>query len=105
MQIFSKYENDYHSACNKFRNERKMFYNELKDIDFLDVIESQANYFLCEVTSKYTSSSLTKTLLEEHNILIKDCSTKTAFDGRDYIRIAIRDRADNHTLYEILKTL
>lgn len=105
MQIFSKYENDYHSACNKFRSEREAFFKELSDIDFIKVIESQANYFLCEVTSRYTSSSLTQTLLEQHNILIKDCSTKTAFQGRDYIRIAIRNRADNHTLYEILKTL
>lgn len=105
MQIFAKYEKDYQEACDKFIEERTLFFNELQQIPFLRVIKSQANYFLCEVTVKYTSTELTRILLEKADILIKDCSTKSAFDGKNYIRIAIRDRKDNSRLVEMLKTL
>ena len=105
MQIFAKYKKDYDIACEKFIEERELFFNELRQIPFLRVIKSQANYFLCEVTGKYTSTDLARFLLEKSNILIKDCSTKSAFDGRGYIRIAIRDRHDNHILVETLKEL
>ena len=105
MQIFAKYEKDYQEACNKFIEERQLFFNELQQILFLRVIKSQANYFLCEVTKKYTSTELTRLLLEKADILIKDCSTKSAFDNRNYIRIAIRDRKDNSKLVETLKKL
>ena len=105
MQIFAKYEKDYQEACDKFIEERQLFFNELQQISFLRVIKSQANYFLCEVTKKYTSTELTRLLLEKADILIKDCSTKSAFDNRNYIRIAIRDRKDNSKLVETLKKL
>ena len=105
MQIFAKYEKDYQEACDKFIEERQLFFNELQQISFLRVIKSQANYFLCEVTKKYTSTELTRLLLEKADILIKDCSTKSTFDNRNYIRIAIRDRKDNSKLVETLKKL
>jgi histidinol-phosphate/aromatic aminotransferase/cobyric acid decarboxylase-like protein len=66
------------------------------------VIPSQANYFLCEVTKRFTSKELAVRLLEEHEILIKDCSGKSAFGGGNYIRLAIRNREDNHKLVDAL---
>ena len=105
MQIFNKYEKDYQNACDKFIQERKLFYNELKEIPFLRVIPTQANYFLCEVTGKYTSHQLTEILLRDSNILIKDCGQKSAFAGKNYIRIAIRNREDNSSLINKLKEL
>ena len=105
MQIFEKYEKDYLTACRLFREERALFLAELRTIPFLRVIPSQANYFLCEVTGRFSSRELAIRLLKEHTLLIKDCSTKKAFDGRNYIRIAIRNRQDNHSLVEALKSL
>ncbi len=105
MQIFNKYEKDYFDACDKFIAERELFYNELKEIPFLRVIPSQANYFLCEVTGRFTSAELTGLLLQKYNILVKDCGGKSAFSGLNYIRIAVRDRNDNHYLYSTLKAL
>ena len=105
MQIFNKYEKDYFEACDKFIAERDTFYNELKAIPFLRVIPSQANYFLCEITDRFTSKELTGILLDKFNLLIKDCSGKSAFGKRNYIRIAVRDRKDNHYLTEMLKKL
>ena len=105
MQIFGKYESDYKMACEKFVAERSRFFKSLQRISFLRVIPSQANYFLCEVTNKYTSSELTRILLCENDILIKDCGTKKAFGGRNYIRIAVRGKEENNKLVEVLLSL
>ena len=105
MQIFGKYENDYKAACAKFVAERDRFFMALKEVPYLRVIPSQANYFLCEVKEKYTSSELAEVLLSKYNILIKDCGSKSAFAGRNYVRIAVRDTADNDSLLSALKTL
>lgn len=105
MQIYEKYSNDYATACRLFKEERKKFERELAEVPYIKVVPSQANYFLCEVTARYTSRELAIRLMKDYGILIKDCSTKKSFDGRNYIRLAIRDRKDNHSLTEALKEL
>lgn len=105
LQIFGKYAKDYKRACHKFRQERARFMDELNKISFIRVIPSQANYFLCELKGKYTSYELTRTLLAEFNILIKDCGTKKAFANGNYVRIAVRDEKDNNRLVEALRRL
>lgn len=106
MQIYGKYEKDYARSCDKFREERAIFAKELESVPFLRVIPSQANYFLCELTGRFSSRELALRLLTEHNILIKDCSAKKGFPSdRQYVRIAIRDRHDNNKLSKALNTL
>lgn len=105
MQIYEKYHKEYLAACEAFRTERKIFYKELQTIPYLRVIPSQANYFLCEVTDRFTSRELAIRLLNEHNILIKDCSGKAACKNTNYVRIAIRDRKDNQYLINTLKLI
>lgn len=104
MQIYEKYHKEYLKACEAFREERKLFYDELQEVPYLHVIPSQANYFLCEVIGGNLSArELAVQLLSDYDILIKDCSSKAAFNNRNFIRLAIRDRKDNHTLVEALK--
>ena len=105
MQIFTKYAADYRRACEKFQEERARFYEALQSISYLRVIPSQANYFLCEVLSPHNSHDLAVRMLNEQNILIKDCSTKKAFNGRSYIRVAVRNNEDNDRLVAGLKKL
>lgn len=102
LQIYSKYDRDYRNAAAKFVLERERFREELATVPFLTVYDSQANYFLCRLTGGITSSELARILLCEHDILVKDCSTKKGFEGRNYIRIAIRNREDNSKLVKAL---
>lgn len=105
MQIYEKYHKDYLHACELFREERKKFFKELQQIPYLHIIPSQANYFLCKlITDKFTSTELAVKLLAHNDILIKDCCSKSAFNNGNYIRLAIRNRKDNHKLVEALKT-
>ncbi len=106
MQIFNKYEADYVKSCESFRSERDIFFRELSEVDFIRVIPSQANYFLCEITGRFTAKQLTRELLSSFNILIKDCSSKKGFENSgEYVRIAIRDRKDNSALVTALRSL
>lgn len=105
MQIYDKYSGDYNLACKKFIAERNRFLHELTAIPWLKVVPSQANYFLCKVNAPHTSGELTRRLLLEHDILIKDCNSKNALKERNYIRIAIRDQRDNDCLVKALKEL
>ena len=104
LQIFGKYEKDYIKACRNFVVERESFYYELCKIPYLYVVPSQANYFLCEVIDKYTSTELVQKLIE-HDVIVSDCGRKNNMNGRNLVRLAIRGREDNLKLISILKTL
>lgn len=101
LQIYEKYHKDYLEACELFWVERNRFLRRLGEIPFLTVYSSQANFILCKVTDKYTSHELTLKLLE-NNILVKDCGSKKALEGKNYIRIAVRDSKDNDYLVDTL---
>ena len=99
LQIYEKYAKDYAKAIEKFKQTRAAYIKDLQALSGLRVLPTQANYVLCEVTSGVTSRKLAEDLLEE-NILIKDLSTKKGFDGKNYIRLAVRDEKDNAILVE-----
>ncbi len=106
MQIFNKYEDDYKIACRSFVCERERFFAELSKIKWLRIIPSQANFFLCEIiNSNLSSYDLMKMLLIKYNIFIKDCSPKVGFNGRNYIRLAVRDTHDNNFLCKALEKI
>lgn len=105
MQIYTKYERDYQKACARFVAERSDFEQKLRQIPFLRVMPSQANYFLCEVLSPFTANEVVIRVLKHFNILTRDCSSKSGLNGRQYMRIAVRDHADNTRLVEALKSL
>ncbi len=104
MQIYGKYEKDYAQAIRMFIAERERFAAGLRKVGWLRVLPSQANYFLCEIKAGLTSRELAEELMKK-NVLIKDCSGKKGFRGRNFVRIAIRDSRDNDILLNALKSI
>ena len=105
MQIYNKYEKDYKAACGKFLKERADFEKQLRSISFLRVMPSQANYFLCEILPPKTANEVVLFMLKQYNILTRDCSDKPGLDGKQYMRIAVRNHEDNARLIEGLRQL
>ncbi len=105
MQIFGKYEKEYKQACHQFIAERRRFEALLREIPYIRLIPTQANFFCLEVIDRYSSAELTKLLLERYNIMVKDCNSKTSLKGRNYIRISVRDEKDNDALIAALREL
>jgi len=97
LQICEKYKNEYFAALEKFKFVRKEFIEKLTAIPNLRVIPTQANFVMCEVLGGFLAEELSKTLLYEHNILIKDLSAKEGINGQ-YIRVAIKTREENNRL-------
>lgn len=105
MQIYTKYEKDYKAACEQFIKERDAFGDELRKIKFLRVMPSEANYYLCEILPPKKANELVLTMLKKYNILTRDCSDKKGFDGKQYMRIAVRSHEDNARLLDAFKEI
>ena len=101
MQIYIKYIKDYEKAKELFRKERARFVEKLSETEGIRVLPSQANFLLIELTSGITAFELTEKLLNRHNILIKDLTSKLGNDR--FIRIAVKDTAENDKFLEALK--
>lgn len=104
LQIFVPYKKEYEKSCEKIALERKSFVKKLSKIPYISVYDSQANYVMCKVISKFTSKDLCEKLLEDCNILIKDLSSKNGFEGVEMIRIAVKDSKSNEELISALES-
>lgn len=105
LQIAEKYKKQYVAALEKFRAERSRFVGELENIKGLRVIPSQANYLMIELTGGMTAEKLTEDLYNDYNLLIKDLSKKVVKDGKQFIRVAVRDEHDDDLLVTALREI
>ena len=106
MQIEEKYRKDYNSALDKLRGERTRFAEKLSNLPGVCVFPSQANYLMVELTDKSISATeITELLLTRYNLFIKDLSSKISRNGRQFLRIAIRNEAEDNILVKALKEI
>ena len=101
LQIEEKYHADYEQALVRFRKERDRFQKELSQIRGVRVIPSQANFVMVELAEGISPKELLKQLLVKYDLLIKELTTKT--NGRNYLRLAIRNSRDNDALVSAMK--
>lgn len=105
LQIAEKYKIDYLNSLEKIKETRREFIKSLEKIGYLRIIPSQANYIMAEIKENTISASeLSKILLLKYNILIKDLSGKIK-TGKQMIRIAVRNEADNNRLVHALQDI
>ena len=102
LQIQRLYKSSYRISCNKVGTQREYLTEELSKIKQLKVYPSQANYIMCELTGNMSSVELATELMKKYNILIKDLSKKEGFDGKPFIRVAVRNEEDNSLLIHAL---
>ena len=105
LQIYPAHRAQYRESCRRIRAERERFREDLAGVPFLQVYPSQANYFLCAVRAPRTSLEITRFLLSRHGILIKDLAGKEGFEHGQFIRVAVRNEADNRQLVAALREL
>lgn len=103
MQIEEKYKKDYARSLELIRAERARFRRELEKLPNLRVIPSQANYLMVELLGGLSARAITRELLVNRCILVKDLSPKLG--GQQYLRLAVRDTRDNDRLLEALRPL
>ena len=99
LQIVGKYQSSYNIGNQRIRDERSRLHGLLASIPGVHVIPSQANYLLCEIGHSVKSRELAERLLANDAILVKDCSTKAGVVDRQFVRVAVRDAADDNLLF------
>ena len=103
MQIEEKYKKDYTKALELFREERKRFVNALSGVGGLRIIPSQANFVMAEITNGISAEELTRRLIVNNNILIKNLYPKMDRKEKQFIRLAIKTKDENDKLVTALK--
>lgn len=108
MQICGKYRGLYVKSLEKFRKERNRFVSKLQELGCIRVIPSQANYLMVELLDDLDAEELKQRMLLEQKVFIKTLSKKIK-GKKQYLRIAIRNEADNdmfvQKLTETLNTM
>ena len=102
LQIYQLFSKSYDEACDKIVNAREEFVNKLKAFKDFKVYPSEANYVMVDL-GDINSRELAITLLDKYKLIIKDLSSKKTFEGKNFIRLAVRDRNDNNYLINCLK--
>ena len=102
MQIFEKYKKQYLLSLKEIIKERKRFIEGLSHIGEIKVIGSQANHLMIEILNGLTARNVTRDLLSDYNLLVKDLSVKRMNSNHQYIRIAIRSPKENGKFIECL---
>lgn len=94
MQIAHKYKEQYIESLKRIRDERSDFQKRLNQLDYLEVIPSQANYLMVKLDNKINPEELQKRMLIDKKVFIKTLTKKIAREEK-FLRIAIRNHEDN----------
>ncbi|NET02340.1 MAG: threonine-phosphate decarboxylase [Sphaerospermopsis sp. SIO1G1] len=81
---------------------RNQLFQGLSSIDGLQPLHGAVNYLL--VKSQYSTSELQTKLLQQHQILIRDCQSFKEL-GDSYFRVAVRTEFDNQRLIAALASV
>jgi threonine-phosphate decarboxylase len=85
-------------------SERAWLFARLQVIPGLHVFSSQANFLLIQLLRRdITADDLARKLAQD-KLLIRVCGNFVGL-GKQFVRIAVRRRAENHRLWEALRTL
>ncbi len=103
LQIANLFKSDYTASCDKIIEEREHMAKALKKVlpKGCHVFSSEANFLMVDL-GDINSTKLALKLLNK-NIFIKDLRTKSAFAGKNFIRLAIRTREENDRLVQAIE--
>jgi len=102
LQIADKYKKDYEAALDRLCQSRRKLVEGLGKVEQLRVFPSEANFVMAELTGGKSAGELTRRLLLQENLLIKDLTKKIRDGHRQLIRLAVRTEEENERLVRIL---
>ena len=106
LRSLGHYREEFEQSCDLTRHASQDLYQQLRALPEIEPIEPDANFVLCRLAgSSLTGPEAARRLYVEHNILIKDCASKSMPDADRYVRIASRTPAENCRLIEALAAI
>lgn len=104
LQTYNLFAKDYANACEKIASERNRMIKEINKIDKIEAYPSQANYIMVNLKDK-SSYEFCVEALDKYNILLKDLSSKNYFNGKNFIRVAVKDTKENNAFLRAIKNI
>ena len=106
LRTVGRYRVEFFASCDLTQKSCLQLYQGLSALPEIDVIEPDANFILCKLTSPSAyGPEVARRLYVEHNILVKDCASKSMPDANRYLRIASRTPAENQHLVKVLHSM
>lgn len=97
---------EYQQQSRKFlAGEGQRFYERLNGLRGIRAYRPSANFILLDIKGTGLSSQEFTEKLREKGILVRDCANYIGLDGESYVRVAIRQSAENNQLIEALEEL
>ena len=106
LRSAGRYRREFEASCELVRTTTRDFYEQLRELPGIEPLEPDANFVFCRITAPgVTGPELARRLYVTHNLLIKDCASKSMPDADRFLRIASRTPEENRRLVEALATL
>ena len=106
LRVVGRYRKEFAESCDITRKTCQAFYADLLAVPGVEPIATDANFILCKLTSPAAyGPDIARRMFVEHNILVKDCATKSMPDADRYLRIASRTPVENQHLVQVLAEL
>ena len=103
LRIAGCYRSDFAASCERMRADCRELHAGLLTLPGIEPIEPDANFILARLGDGCAPApEVARRLYVEHNILVKDCASKSMPDAERYLRIASRTPAENRVLVEAL---
>ena len=96
----------YHKKSREFvQAEKDWLYERLCAVNGLSPIRPSVNFILVNVEETGLSSGELTARMRGQGVLVRDCANYTGLEGRQYIRVAVRSRAENEQLLKALEAV
>jgi threonine-phosphate decarboxylase len=106
LRLAPQYRQEFIDSCSKVKDDRDLFYQELRSIQGLSTLQPDANFIFCRLPDQAACGpEVTRRLFVEHNIYIKHCQAKRLPESDRYIRMASRTQPENLRLVEALRDI
>ena len=97
---------EYHRRSREFvQAEKDWLYERLCAIKGLEPIRPSVNFMMIHVADTGLTSGELTARMRKQGVLVRDCANYTGLEGRQYIRVAVRSRAENEQMLKALEAV
>ena len=106
LRSVGRYRREFEASCDLVRATSSELYEQLQTVPGIEPLEPDANFVFCRIgAGSMTAPELARPLYVTHNMLIKDCASKSMPGADRFLRIASRTPEENRRLVEALTSL
>ena len=97
---------EYHRRSREFvQAEKDWLYERLCAVKGLEPIRPSVNFMMVNVAKIGLTSGELTARMRRQGVLVRDCANYTGLEGRQYIRVAVRSRAENEQMLKALEAI